>query len=167
MSKPIIVKPFISIKSEKELNLTGESFIKIMKAVLQKECSFRFRAKGCSMHPFIKDGDMVTITLLKNKNPRCGDIVAFVCSQSQKLNIHRIVDIWKGRFHIKGDNACKTDGLIPSENIIGFVTRVERADKMLSFGFGPEKFLIAKLSRLNLFPKFYSLWRFIISVFWR
>ena len=48
-----------------------------MRAVLEKGRAFRFEARGTSMLPLIRDGDVVTVTPLSGGGPRTGDVVAF------------------------------------------------------------------------------------------
>jgi hypothetical protein len=47
-----------------ELFLTGPVFIELLHATLAKGVPFPFRARGSSMHPFIKDGDVITVSPL-------------------------------------------------------------------------------------------------------
>jgi hypothetical protein len=65
-------------------------------------------------------------------------------------------------FHIKGDNTLDTDEPIPATNILGRVTGVERKGKEVFFGLGPERFLIAFLTKRGLLsPLFYPVWRMV------
>ncbi len=70
-------KPALFSKKGGELKLSGPDLIELLQAVLDKGVPFRFRAKGFSMTPFIKDGDVITIFPLEGSRPRLGDIVAF------------------------------------------------------------------------------------------
>ena len=76
-----------------------------------------------------------------------GNIVAFKHNLNDSLVIHRVVGRKKIFYIIKGDNIFKIDGLIPEEKIFGYVSAVERNGKKVYLGFGPEKFIIALLSR--------------------
>ena len=149
------------------LSIAGKDLVEILRDVLSKGVPFRLQAPGFSMSPFIKNGDIVTVTPLPDGSPRIGDVVAFIRPGAEKLIVHRVV--WKknGCFVIKGDNAPDTDGLIPGTNILGCVKKIERRGKKIIFGLGPERFLIAFLSRINfLLPMRYSaskLKRFLIS----
>jgi len=57
------------IEKEAELSISGSTLIELLEAVLSQEASFRFQAKGLSMSPFIKDGDMVTVSPLPPASP--------------------------------------------------------------------------------------------------
>ena len=80
------------------------------------------------MSPFIKDGDVLTISPLSS-SPGIGDVVAFIYPETGRLVIHREIGKKGGSYLIKGDNALETDGLVHKENIFGFVKRVERKGK--------------------------------------
>ena len=153
-------KPALFSKKGGELQLSGPDLIELLRAVLDKGAPFRFRAKGFSMSPFIKDDDVITVSPLTDDSTRYGDVVAFIRPEMKKLVIHRVVGKKGEYFHIKGDNITYTDELIPVANILGRVIRVERNGKEVFFGLGPERFLIAFLNRRGLlFPLFYPIWQ--------
>lgn len=118
--------------------------------MLDKGVPFRFKAKGLSMHPFIRHGDVITITPLFDNLPRYGDVVAFVPPEISTLIVHRVVGKRDGDFLIKGDNIARSDGLIPMASILGSVTKVERDGKEVYIGLGPERLLIAFLTRRGI-----------------
>ena len=155
-------KPALFSKKGDELKLSGPDLIGLLQTVLNKGMPFRFRAKGFSMSPFIKDNDVITVSPLTDDSTRSGDVVAFIRPEIKKLVIHRVVGKKGEYFQIKGDNITDTDELIPVANIMGRVTRVERNRKEIFFGLGPERFLIAFLTgRGLLFPLVYPLWRMV------
>ena len=136
---------------EGEISLSGNALEELMRGVLDKGKPFRFQAKGWSMSPFIQDGDLISVSPLSDKSPGLGDVVAFVNPGTSKLVVHRIVSNQHAGYLMRGDNQTGDgDGLIPSENILGRVTFVERAGKIIRLGLGPERFLIALLSRMSL-----------------
>lgn len=138
-----------SIKEE-GLSIAGKDLVDILQDVLSKGVPFRLQAPGFSMSPFIKDGDIVTVTRLPDGSPGIGDVVAFTRPNVERLIVHRVVGKKNGCFVIKGDSAPDTDGLIPGTNILGCVKKVERRGKKVFLGLGPERLLIAFLSRRGL-----------------
>jgi hypothetical protein len=58
-----------------------------------------------------------------------------------------VVGKWADSYLLKGDNLPESDGMVPQANILGHVKRVERGSKKVVFGLGPEKVLIAFLTR--------------------
>jgi phage repressor protein C with HTH and peptisase S24 domain len=119
-----------------------------MRAILAKGASFQFRARGLSMTPFIKDGDVITIAPFAKKKPSLGNVVAFIQPDSGHLVVHRVIARQGESFLIQGDNASgQPDGLVSNQEILGYVIRVERNHHQVYLGQGPERYLIAKLAR--------------------
>ena len=155
-------RPEFSVVKGSELSLSGPALIQLLRAVLGKGAPARFRAKGFSMSPFIKNEDVVTISPLQHKRPGLGDIIAFVHPETEGLCIHRIVRKKDGIYVTKGDNISETDECVPRENILGFVTRVERDGKEVFLGLGPERFLIGFLGgRGLLLPLILPVWKVV------
>jgi hypothetical protein len=131
-----------------ELPLSSQALLELMQAVLARGVSFRFRARGWSMAPFIGDGDLITVTPLRRSLPGVGEVVAFVRPEAGNLVVHRVVARRGTAFLIQGDSTVDhADDLIPAENLVGRVTRVERDGHAVWLGLGPERHLIAWLSR--------------------
>jgi len=141
------MKPALVVKAGRDLPLSGDSLTDLMKAVLAKGKPFRFRARGFSMSPFIKDGDMVTIRPPDGASPRTGDVAAFIHPESGKAAVHRVVREKSGRFSLKGDNTFEADGDLAAGDILGIVSKVERNGRTVRLGSGPGGSLIAFLSR--------------------
>ena len=110
------------------------------------------------MAPFIRDGDVITLAPLDPKDRlRLGEVVAFQHPQSGKLVVHRVVARQQRAVLIRGDavDGC-SDGLIPMDSVLGRLVKVERGGRRVSLGTGPERMLIAALSRPQLLV---PLWR--------
>jgi hypothetical protein len=135
-----------------ELPLSGAAMIQLMQAVLDKGLAFRFRAKGYSMSPFIKDSDVITVLPLRTV-PRLGEVVAFRHPVSRRLVVHRVIRARNDGCLIRGDAVSEMDGLVPRAHILGRVERVERDGKSVRLGMGPERALIAFLTRTGLFMR--------------
>jgi hypothetical protein len=130
--------------------ISGEELIELMKAVHGKNAPFRFRAGGFSMNPFIKDGDIITISPQGQTPAGRGDIVAFLHPVTGKLLVHRIIGNDGSFMRLRGDNATIEDGLVPLPDILGKVIRVERDGEDVCLGLGIEKHIISKLSERSL-----------------
>ena len=156
------VKPKFAIMKGRDLPLSGPALVQLLRAVLGKGVPVRFRAKGFSMSPFIKNEDVVTLSPLKDASPSVGDVIALVPQGTDKLCVHRVVgkkgDLWV----TKGDNSSEADESVPIESILGFATRVERDGKEVFLGLGPERFLIAFLGgRGLLLPLILPMWKLL------
>jgi len=86
----------------------------------------RFQARGFSMHPFIRDFDVVTVSPLPRRSLRAGDVIAFRQPCSGSLVLHRIQRVGPEGFLVRGDNLPAPDGLVSVHDVIGLVTLAER-----------------------------------------
>lgn len=144
------------------ISINSEALIELIKGTLAKKASLRFKAAGFSMYPFIKDKDVLMISSLDSLVVGLGRVVSFIHPQTQRLIVHRVVGRKKDFYLIKGDNSFSLDGSIPKENILGYVSRVERNNKVLRFGLGKERFIIAFLNRyFSLFAILCLTWKTI------
>jgi len=141
--------PSLFVKKAESISLSGSSYARLLSAVVERGVPFRFRAKGFSMSPFIKDGDVITVVSLDGEPPGLGQIAAFSHPCTGKLVVHRVVSKSRGLYLIKGDNAPEIEA-VPGENILGVVSKVERNGAGRSMGLGPERLGIALLSRSGL-----------------
>lgn len=103
------------------------------------------------MAPFIRDGDVITVAPSRNALPEVGEVVAFVRPGVEKLVVHRVIDRRTSVVIIQGDNSIENpDEVIPQENLLGTVIRIERKGRNVWLGLGLEKYAIAWLSRVRL-----------------
>lgn len=163
--KPRHTKPEFSLVRGSGLLLSGPAMVEILRSVLNKGAQARFRAKGFSMSPFIKNEDVLTLSPLQNTLPSVGDVIAFVLRPMNKLCVHRVVGKKGGLYMTRGDNSNEADESVLRENVLGLVTRVEREGKEVYLGLGPERFLIAFLGRKGLLLSLIvPLWKVICTV---
>ena len=103
------------------------------------------------MAPFIRDGDVITVYPFQHTLPDVGEVVAFTYPEEEKLVVHRVVDRHQTEIFVQGDNVPEfSDGIIPAEDLLGRVTRIERNGHDIWLGLGPERIVIAWLSRVRL-----------------
>lgn len=139
-----------SLLNKNRLPLSRADLAQLMQAVLDRNMPFRFRAGGFSMAPFIKDGDVLTVSPWPDSPPGLGDVAAFLYPAGGMLAVHRIVAQTKSGYRLKGDGTDAADGLIPRSHMVGIVRKVERNGRGILLGLGPEKILIALLSGSGL-----------------
>lgn len=113
------------------ISLSAPVIMELIEAVHEKGASFRFQAKGYSMTPAIRNGDVITVSPLGNIAPRRGDVVAFRHPERPQMLVHRVLHTNIKKYFIKGDNCAEADGWIVAENILGLITKVERQGKAL------------------------------------
>ncbi len=135
-----------------ELNLSNRGQMELLRALGERGVPLRTMVCGFSMHPFIRNRDVLTIAPLINRPPRTGEVVAFTHPVTGRLVIHRVTAKKGGRWLLRGDNSLKADGLVGSGDILGSVVRVERQGREVTpgIGAGAGSCLIAFLSKHNL-----------------
>jgi hypothetical protein len=144
-------EPRLFVTRAAELPLSGQALLELMRAVLARGVPFRFCARGWSMAPFIQDGDVITVSPIQDALPGIGEVVAFVRPETGSLVVHRVVARHGTARLVQGDGVpAYTDGSIPADNLLGRVTRIERQGYNVWLGLGPERYLIAWLSRRRL-----------------
>ena len=133
--------------SERLIN--HEDFGALAGEVLKQGSSFKFRAHGNSMRPFIYNGDTVELIGEDPDRIRRGDIV--LCWLTKEfLLLHRVIRVQKTDhgliFTIQGDAFSWPDGVIPAENVIGKAAAVLRRGKWVAL----DTFPMATLSKIWL-----------------
>ncbi len=117
------------------------------------------------MSPFIKCDDIVTVSPLENGVPSIGEVIVFLSQNSDSIVIHRFVKS-SGRFYVtKGDNLLTFDRSVPLSRILGKIVAIEREGKLITFGLGCERIIIAYCSRLKILRFCISAYLFIIRLF--
>lgn len=94
-----------------------------------------FTGTGVSMKPLIRPGrDVICVEALGDRSPRRYEAVLFLRPGTDGKNayvLHRILKCRKdGSFWIVGDN-CTAGDVVPRHAILGAVTAVNRAGKLL------------------------------------
>ena len=89
----------------------------------------RFQARGNSMQPLLRDGDILSVSPVDFDQIRIGDVI-MCSSHSGCIVVHRVI-LRKNKFEqnqllVKGDQAEKPDGWINSSQIYGRVAAFER-----------------------------------------
>jgi hypothetical protein len=126
--------------------MPNAGFAELMAAVLTRGAPFRFQASGFSMFPFIRDGDVITLSPTPARL-RFGDVVAFANPGNDRLTVHRIVHIARHSYLMRGDNLPEPDGFVSYAGILGRVICVEHRGRRVRLGLGIERVVIAFLSR--------------------
>ena len=120
--------------------LDWSEFESLAADLLSRGSRLRFRARGTSMHPFIQDGDLVTVEAVEAGSPRRGDIVLARLS-SGRLVVHRVRQTGPDFLLVQGDAVPAPDGRLGLENVLGRVAAVERAGRPVRFERGPQRVL--------------------------
>ena len=147
-----------SLAIEKYLHpFSGPTVLELVRTLLSEGISVRLRERSTIMSPFIKPGDLLVLSPLGTRSPNIGDVVIFVEPRTQRPSIQRVIKRTENSYLLKGDRAREPTGTVTRTNILGLVTKVERGGRTIRFGLGPERVLIALLSRKELLRRLYYL----------
>jgi len=126
-------------KKTKILNLKREDFTFITQKVLGREKSLRFKAKGESMRPFIRDGDILEITPVNGEEMRLGDVIFYHVGERRMVAhrvIEKIIQNDKPIFLTKGDSNMGEGEKICLEQVLGRVKAIERNGRKIRINEG-------------------------------
>jgi Peptidase S24-like len=82
-------------------------------------CGFRFLAKGRSMLPTIRDGEILEVRPAAAQALCPGDIV--LLNSDGEFKVHRIIRRHGDRFTTRGDAGGEADGEVARDSILGLV----------------------------------------------
>lgn len=130
------------------VELDGCEMADLVAELLARGASARFVARGGSMSPWIRDGDVVTVEPLL---ARLGDVAAFrLPGPGGRLRVHRLVRRVAGGWLARGDRHAGADGVIPDGGILGVVRHIERNGRARFLPRGAGAVWLVRLSRLAL-----------------
>ena len=129
--------------------LSGGGLLELMSATLRRGACFRFTARGFSMDPFVRDGDVLTVGPVRGR-PALGRVVAVRDPATGRLVVHRVVARGSGGVLVRGDGAGQADGVAGPGDVLGQVVAVERRGRRVRLGSGPERRAVSALSRAGL-----------------
>ena len=123
----------------------------LIKELIRKNKRVKLKARGESMFPAIRDGDVITIAPPDPSKQETGDIVVCMDETSERILIHRIISKSQETITTKGDFCLKSDGARPKSSIIGYVCHIKNDSSVLIFSKNSIcKKTVAFLSRTNI-----------------
>ncbi len=112
------------------IRCTPAALVEISAEILRSGRAVRFQARGDSMSPLVRDGDVLTVHPADAGSIRLGDVVLFTDGHGRPL-VHRVIRKVASpegiRFTVQGDRVVQPDGVIPAAQVYGRVTAIERA----------------------------------------
>lgn len=89
----------------------------------------RFLASGDSMHPTIREGDVIEVEPLDEADRIATEQILLVAA-TRGLTVHRLVErLDDGRYVTRGDNATGDDEPVGRDRILGRITCRERGGR--------------------------------------
>ena len=117
--------------------------------LLASGIAFRFQARGRSMFPAIKDGEILQVEPVSVAGLKRGDIVLF--RKGTEFKAHRIIRRSAGMFITRGDTGITEDAEVNADDVLGKVVAKECSETgklILLAGAGPRfRFVVRELRR--------------------
>jgi hypothetical protein len=102
----------------------------------------RCRVRGSSMKPFVRDGDVLTVSPPSGMPPRAGDIVLYRTAAGNAL-LHRVIDVTQRDagvwLTIWGDAAAGPLDEVSAERIMGVAVALERGRRSMRLDVGSRR----------------------------
>jgi hypothetical protein len=123
--------------SEASVRCAGADFEGLAIHLLESGYGLRFRARGSSMYPLVRDGDILDVRPIGNAPIGVGDIVLYR-SSDKGIVVHRVVGVHrqgeKATLRIKGDAAGPADPRVLESQVLGRVVGIERLGRKFAPG---------------------------------
>lgn len=150
-SRPPSSREHLDALRKTSLTLDRESFLDLAQQILARGKSLRFQAKGWSMHPFVLEGDILTIAPLR-RPPRLGEIVLFK-NPCGGATVHRVIKVLPASIIVKGDAIGYPDGRISHQDALGVVEVVERGNVQMRLQVGWRRWFAQLVAFLSPFSE--------------
>jgi len=113
----------------RSLDCTSAVFAEVGADILGAAKGLRFQARGGSMHPMVRDGDVLLVKAVKPSMIKVPDVVLFVNDLGYAV-VHRVIRKRNHQgihwFTLQGDQAGQIDGIFPQNQIMGKLISLER-----------------------------------------
>ncbi|MFN2291799.1 MAG: S24/S26 family peptidase [Anaerolineae bacterium] len=110
------------------------AFAELSADLLRAGRSVRFRARGVSMAPLVRDGDVLLVQPVHRHAARLGDVL-LIRHGPERVLVHRVVGRAAGpeglHLTLQGDQVAHPDGVIPEVDVLGCVVAIERGGALL------------------------------------
>lgn len=110
------------------MNCGTTEFLELSNEILNRGSYLRFRARGESMHPFIRDGDILKVKPVEVSEIKLGDVVFY--RTERRIVAHRVIkktfNNGKAFLVTKGDSSPSSDNPVYPEDLLGKVVTVKR-----------------------------------------
>jgi signal peptidase len=120
--------------------LHTEILCEMSTTLLRRGIRVRFAAKGQSMQPVIRDGEVITVIPVAAAEVKRRDILLYRTPRG--LIAHRLVGIKRHQglaavFTLRGDATCTCDAPVQAEQILGKVVSVQRGNRDIDMASWP------------------------------
>lgn len=117
--------------------------VALLAETLRRQGTVRFRVRGCSMRPLVRDGDVVEVCRQSARELKRGDLAVF--SRGGAILVHRVLQSRiagnKWRVVTKGDAFSHPDAPLRAGELLGRVARIQRGPRVVSLESLPQRLL--------------------------
>ena len=128
------VAPRMQVASDGCVRCGGADFEELAVYLLQAGHALRFRARGTSMHPLVRDGDVLDVWPVGQSATGVGDVVLYR-SPHKGIVVHRVVNIRRQEektiLLVKGDSAARADPQVEESQVLGRVESIHRRGRTI------------------------------------
>jgi hypothetical protein len=146
--------------------------LQLSQDILDRGALLRFRAHGTSMHPFIKNSNILVVEPLESSSAKIGDVI-YCRRLENSFMAHRLIKVVSqngGKAMLtRGDDLGYFDPAVPIEQVMGRVIRIEGDRKQLTLTGWPGSlfgFLMA-LFALGHYPQQIRVVRNLGKLWWQ
>lgn len=127
--------PLMELGIDATVSCEGNEFEELAMELLGVGRALRFRARGSSMWPLVRDGDILDVRPVGDTAIDVDDIVLYR-SSGHGIVVHRVVGVRRlGReaiLLIKGDSVKTADPQVEESQILGRVVGIERRGRRIA-----------------------------------
>jgi hypothetical protein len=116
------------------MNVPSCELMPVIRAALERGQRVSMTVNGSSMSPFIRDGDVVELELLRSL-PRQGDVVLVQCPEERYV-LHQVVRIDGNAFFLCGYAQRRREGPFVHNALVARVVRVYRGRRTIALDRG-------------------------------
>jgi signal peptidase I len=113
--------------------MTAQEAFSLRKKLIENNHSVKIEASGYSMFPFMRNGDVQTISPVPMEDIQIGDVVVY--ERNNNWISHRVIDIQttnnETTLTLRGDTSQQIDPPVTKENYIGKTVSFERNGKTI------------------------------------
>ena len=126
------------VRSVRPGTLSDSLTLQLAQDLLSSGRAVRLRARGWSMRPCLRDGDMVEISRVEARELRRGDVAAFAqpAGKPASVTIHRFVGRGRQGLLFQGDALPVGDAPVSESAVLGRVLARERGGRRVEIGAG-------------------------------
>ena len=117
------------------MSCEGSEFEELATQLLGAGHAMRFRARGSSMYPLVRDGDILDVWPVGSAGADVGDVVLYR-SSGNGIVVHRVVGIdgqgEKVTLLVKGDSVKTADAQVQESQVLGRAVSTERRGRRIA-----------------------------------